>query len=146
MANNNGFYVAIPQNGNVAMVRFDKTTYDPRRMPQEQLHKATWMDVMPIAQAIEWGSSITMAGVNAMQAYGERVRTATLSRAVHEARSEPANPSELAKMAAFFEGIELDPRSPIADVQEALQRQEEAAAQQEEQERQSRLPMDDQGF
>lgn len=122
------FYAVIPgSDGTATLVGFNNSQYDPRVSIFDQLGNAFLVDKMPLDECLEMGASMVIGGTEAAKRYKETVRTAKVRQVAQDMVYEPADATELAKLAAFLEGSVLDPSASPVQTAQALQHAEREA-------------------
>jgi hypothetical protein len=137
MANNaSRFYFCIPRgDGTAFMGMFFNKDFNPSVSITDQLDKCSFYDYMPLNEMLELGSSLITCATASARQFQEAVRVARVRSAAVEEVSKPANAQELAKIAAFLDGVNLDPSAAPPHVMKAIQEHadaEEAQANAEE--------------
>lgn len=124
--NNQRFYVGVPcGDGTGLLLMFRNNAFQPGVGLLDQLSNAAYADQMPLNEMAELGASLVATAVASMRDYTEKVRLATVREVVKHEMQKPASLEELAKISAYFDGVNLDPSAKPPLVQYALQQKEE---------------------
>ncbi len=107
-------------DGTIGTFVFDQATLNPQVPWTEQLEICLFADRKSFADQLVDAAGVIMACTHAMGVMVQELREAHIQKAVEAERAAPVSEEELAKLAAYFDGVSLDPGDDIALVQKKL--------------------------